>query len=330
MLSSFEILEIIVTSFVSIYLFDKIAKFFGKYDYPGKFKIHKKKVTKISGLGLIIIVINSIILFDFNYEIGNALQILILLVMVGFLDDLKELSASKKLILMIIPIVIYTQESGLVTTLGNYNYFEINLNSFSLIFTLCCILLLTNAYNYIDGMDGLLASISFISLFFFILFLPESEIKLIVPFMIFCLVFFIFNIGIIKNLPKVFIGDSGSIGVGFLFCFIIIHYSQNEPYIHQSVAIWPVAFVIYEFLTINIIRIKSRKNPLNKDLNFIFNKMLINNNLTQTLIYCNLINVFYCFVGYVIFLKKFYLTSLFLFILMFFIYFYFRLKLNKN
>ena len=330
MLNSFQVIEIVVISFFSIYLIDKIAKFFNTFDYPSKYKIHKNKVTKLSGLGLIIIVINSFILFNFSHEIGNALTVLILLVLVGFFDDLKELNASTKLILMIIPIIIYIQETGLVTTLGDYKYFKINLNSFSFVFSLCCILLLTNAYNYIDGMDGLLASISSISLFFFIIFLPLSEIKLIAPFIIFILIFLIFNTGIIKKFPKVFIGDSGSIGLGFLFCFIIIHYSQNELLIHESVAIWPVAFVVYEFLTINIIRIKNKKNPLNRDLDFIFNKLLKNNSLIKTLFYCNLINIFYCLIGYIIFLNKFYLTSLFLFFVMFLVYFYFRLKLNKN
>lgn len=329
MINLLEITEIILISFISIYTIDKIAKFFGAFDYPNKYKIHKKKVTKVSGLGLIILIFNSFILFNFENEVGSILSILILLVLVGFFDDLKDFSASTKLILMIIPIIVYIQDIGLVTTLGNYNSFEISLNSFSFIFSLCCILLLTNAYNYIDGMDGLLGSISSVSLIFFIIFLPESEMKLIIPFVIFLLVFLIFNLGIIKKLPKVFMGDSGSIGLGFLFCAIIIHYSQNKFFIHESVAIWPVAFVVYEFLTINIIRIKNKKNPLNKDLNFIFNKLIKKNSLSKTLVYCNFINFFYCSIGYIIYIKELYLASLFIFFLMFLMYFYFRLKLNK-
>ena len=328
MINLFEIIEIFLISFISIYTIDKVAKFFGTFDHPSKYKIHKKKITKLSGLGLIILIINSFILFNFENEIGSTLSILILLVLVGFFDDLRDLSALTKLILMIIPITIYIQEAGLVTTLGDYNTFQINLHSFSFIFSLCCILLLTNAYNYIDGMDGLLGSISAVSLFFYIIFLPESEVKLILPFIIFLLVFLIFNIGMIKKLPKVFMGDSGSIGLGFLFCIIIIHYSQNKFFIHESVAIWPVAFVVYEFLTINIIRIKNKKNPIDRDLNFIFNKFLKKNSLNKTLIYCNSINFFYCAIGYVIYINELYMASLFAFFLMFLVYFYFRLKLN--
>ena len=328
MINLFEIIEIVLISFISIYTIDKVAKFFGTFDHPSKYKIHKKKITKLSGLGLIILIINSFILFNFENEIGSTLSILILLVLVGFFDDLRDLSALTKLILMIIPITIYIQEAGLVTTLGDYNTFQINLHSFSFIFSLCCILLLTNAYNYIDGMDGLLGSISAVSLIFYIIFLPVSEMKLILPFIIFLLVFLIFNIGMIKKLPKVFMGDSGSIGLGFLFCIIIIHYSQNKFFIHESVAIWPVAFVVYEFLTINIIRIKNKKNPIDRDLNFIFNKFLKKNSLNKTLIYCNSINFFYCAIGYVIYINELYIASLFAFFLMFLVYFYFRLKLN--
>lgn len=330
MINLFEIIEIISISFISIYTMDRVAKFFETFDHPSKYKIHKIKVTKFSGLGLIVLIINSLLLFNFEYEIGNTLSILILLILIGFFDDLKDFSASTKLLLMMIPITIYIQEAGLVTTLGNYNTFEINLNSFSFIFSLCSILLLTNAYNYIDGMDGLLGSISSISLIFFIIFLPASEMKLILPFVIFLLVFLVFNIGKINKLPKVFMGDSGSIGLGFLFCIIIIHYSQNKLFIHESIAIWPVAFVVYEFLTINIIRIKNKRNPLNKDLNFIFNKLLKRNSHNKTLIYCNSINFFYCSIGYFFYIKELYIVSLIIFFLMFLVYFYFRLKLNKS
>ena len=43
MINLLEITEIILISFISIYTIDKIAKFFGAFDYPNKYKIHKKR-----------------------------------------------------------------------------------------------------------------------------------------------------------------------------------------------------------------------------------------------------------------------------------------------
>lgn len=330
MINIYITIELLIVSFLSIYILDKLAKSFKIIDRPNKYKIHKKKITKIAGVGLIFIILNSFIIYDYNYELGYSFTILIFLILVGFYDDLKQLNASSKIIMMIIPIVLYAQEVGLVMKLGEYNGLLVELKSFSFIFTLCSILLLTNAYNYIDGMDGLLGTITSVSLIFYYIFLPENEAFIVIPFIIFILTFLVFNLGIFKKLPSVFIGDSGSIGIGFLFSVIIIHYTQNEIYIHESVAIWPVAFVVYEFLTVNIIRIKNKKNPFRRDLGFIFNKMLTKYGKIRTLLYCNLINLFFCMIGYVTFVNEKFILSIFLFIVIFFIYFMFRLKQDKN
>ena len=163
MINIYIIIELLIVSFLSIYILDKLAKLFKIIDKPNKYKIHKKRVTKIAGVGLIFIILNSFIIYDYNYELGYSFTILILLILVGFYDDLKQLNASSKIIMMIIPIVLYAQEVGLVMKLGEYNGLLVELKSFSFIFTLCCILLLTNAYNYIDGMDGLLGTITSVS-----------------------------------------------------------------------------------------------------------------------------------------------------------------------
>ena len=121
-----------------------------------------------------------------------------------------------------------------------------------------------------------------------------------------------------------------SFGIGFLFCIIVIHYTQNLNYIHESVAIWPIAFVVYEFLTINIIRIKNKKNPFKRDLNFIFNKFLSRYTKLKTLILCNLINLFYCGLGYFFHVTKYYEFSISLFIIFYFIYLFLRFKQDED
>lgn len=329
-LNLFPIFEIIILSFISMLILERVGKKFKLFDYPKKNKIHDTKVTKIAGLGFIFLIINSFVLFDYSIQLNYSLNILILFVLVGFYDDVKGLGASSKILFMIVPTFLYVYENGLVTTLGEYKYFNLELKSLSFIFSLCCILLLTNAYNYIDGMDGLLGTLSIGSLTYFLLILPTSEFSFISPFLIFLTVYLFFNLKIFNILPKLFIGDSGSIGIGFLFCIIVIHYTQNLNFIHESTAIWGIAFVVYEFLTINILRIKKNKNPFNRDLNFIFNKFLEKYSKTKTLIYCNLINLLFCLLGYILHFKKQYEVSIFLFIVLYFVYLYFRIQQDKN
>jgi UDP-GlcNAc:undecaprenyl-phosphate GlcNAc-1-phosphate transferase len=217
-----------------------------------------------------------------------------------------------------------------VSTLGEYKNFSLELKSIGILYTACSILLLTNAFNYIDGMDGLLGTISLTSLLFFIIVLPDSEIYFIIPFLVFLSVFLIFNLRTFKYLPQVFMGDSGSMGIGFLFCIITIYYTQYFNYVHESIVIWPLAFVVYEFLAINIIRIKNKKNPLRRDLNFLFNIFLKKYSKVKTLVLCNLINLFFCLLGYYFHITKYYEISILLFIVFFFVYLILRLIQNKK
>jgi UDP-GlcNAc:undecaprenyl-phosphate GlcNAc-1-phosphate transferase len=114
MINIYIIIHLLIVSFLSIYILDKLAKSFKIIDKPNKHKIHKKRVTKIAGVGLIFIILNSFIIYDYNYELGYSFTILILLILVGLYDDLIQLNASSKIIMMIIPIVLYIQEVGLV------------------------------------------------------------------------------------------------------------------------------------------------------------------------------------------------------------------------
>ena len=59
---------------------------------------------------------------------------------------------------------------------------------------------------------------------------------------------------------------------GFFDIIIFNYLYQIQIFLHPSVIIWLVAFVVYEFLSINIIRI-AKKKFFKRDLNFIFNKL---------------------------------------------------------
>ena len=187
-------------------------------------------------------------------------------------------------------------------------------------------ILLINASNYMDGIDGLLAIITIFILIFFLLETNGNYIILFTSFIIFLLSFLLFNFGI---LPKQFLGDSGSLGLGFLISSFSIYFTQIETMIHPSIITWPLAFIVFEFLSINIIRIKNKKNIFKKDLNFIFNILLAKYNLKITLIICSLIQIFFSICGIILNYYEYYEFSLILFLIMFIIYLYMRIKIKK-
>ena len=134
-------------------------------------------MTKTSGFGIIFVIVYSFFIFDYSEQLNYSLNILIFFILIGFYDDIKNIEASSKIILMIIPTVLFINEAGMVTTLGQYKSFSLELKSLKVIFTFCCILLLTNAFNYIDGMDGLIGIISLTSLIFYVIMLPINELN---------------------------------------------------------------------------------------------------------------------------------------------------------
>ena len=122
-----------------------------------------------------------------------------------FIDDKYNLNIGGKLSLQIIPVIYLIILEGFnLSHIGDYNYFKLNLNSFSVPFTLLSVGFLINAFNYFDGLDGTLGfvSVSVLSILFFLTH-NDTHIFLIV-ILIPILIFLFFNFSIFR-LPKLFL-----------------------------------------------------------------------------------------------------------------------------
>ncbi len=312
-------------SVIFLYLSLKISKQFKFYDIPDGKKIHKEKIPNLGGLALIPYIFSMLYFFDYSQKISIILNLFLIVIIIGLIDDIKNINPQIKLLALFIPIYIFTKDVGNVNSLGIYAEYEFSLGSLSLIFTILCIMLLTNAYNYIDGLDGLLA-INVIITFFTLYFLINGQKTVFFPIIIFFIVYFFFNINLFKIFPKQFIGDSGSLGIGFLISSFLIIYTQFEIFLHPSVIIWSVAFIVYEFLAINIIRMRQGKNIFKRDLNFIFNVFHKKYSSTKSLIICSSIHLLFCSMSLLMDYFNSYLLSIILFVLFFFIFLIFRFK----
>jgi UDP-GlcNAc:undecaprenyl-phosphate/decaprenyl-phosphate GlcNAc-1-phosphate transferase len=313
--------------FSTLFLYSsfRFSKKFQFFDIPDGKKIHKQKTPNLGGMALIPFIFLIIYLFEYNQIILITLNLLCIVIIIGLIDDIENINPQIKLLALFIPIYIFTKDVGTIKSLGFYMKYEIFLGSLSFLFTVLCMLLLTNAYNYIDGLDGLLA-INVIITFLTLYFLINGQKNIFFPFIIFFIIYFLFNINFLKFFPKQFIGDSGSLGIGFLISAFLIIYTQKENYLHSSIIIWTVAFVVYEFLAINIIRIKKGKNIFKRDLNFIFNVLSKKYSSTKSLIICSSIHLTFCFTSILMNFLNSYLLSIILFITFFCIYIIFRFK----
>lgn len=318
-----------VIVFIVIFSFTKISYSYNLLDTPNKRKKHLKPTSYIGGLAISITLIISIVLFD---VIGDKLNLILsigfIMAIVGFIDDRFKLNIGGKLSLQIIPIFyLIVIENISLAQLGDYNQFQLKLNSFAVPFTLICVLLLINAFNYFDGMDGTLSlsSISTLTILYFLV--PSENIKLLIMTIILPIfIFLIFNFSLF-NLPKLFLGDSGSLLLGFIISFILIDIA-NQNLVHPILLAWSIAIFVYEFLAINLQRLKNKKNLFTPGLDhlhhIIFEKtksiFLTNFSISAT-------NIIFFIVGYLSFRFINPLTSLILFIIFFIIFILLRQKL---
>ena len=321
-----DILKILIffsCSLGTLYFVDKISIKFNFYDLPDKKKIHKKKTTKAAGLVMIPIVVLNLIFLDLNYQLFYFMIFLIAIVLLGFTDDLLNLSPLTKLLLLFVILSFFILEIVKIQSLGYLFNKNLDLYFFSIPFSILCYLFLINSFNYFDGLDGLLGSLSLISIIYFFYFTMGELSFFLISIIIFLIVFLFFNFGI---LPKQFMGDSGSLGLGFIVSFLATYSTQNEIFLTPSFVIWPLAFFVYEFISINLIRIKIKKNIFSRDLNFIFNIFAKKHGQIISVLMCVLIHIFYCLNG--IILEKLKLDELS--IILFCIYFIIYIKLRLN
>ncbi|MEE9441550.1 MAG: MraY family glycosyltransferase [candidate division Zixibacteria bacterium] len=203
----------------------------GLLDMPGQHKRHRFPTPNLGGLAIFVgfcaAVIYSNIQFHFlSEELSGILNYVVaggvLIFLIGIVDDISGLSAPVKLTGQVI--------AGLIVYLGGLKisilfiplYGAIELNGWALPVTLIWIVGVTNCINLIDGLDGLAAGVSAIAalaiLFIGIVFSLSSVMVFSIGIMGSCLAFLYFN-----HYPaKIFMGDSGSLFLGYLFAIISI------------------------------------------------------------------------------------------------------------
>tara|TARA_B100000787_G_C16140003_1_gene271493 strand:+ start:138 stop:962 length:825 start_codon:yes stop_codon:yes gene_type:complete len=273
----------------------------------------------------------AILLFDFSSEKLNLiLSIAFLIGIVGFVDDKYNLNVGGKLSLQVIPIIyLIIIENLNLNHVGNYDYFKLELNSFSIPFTLLAILFLINSFNYFDGLDGVLgfSTISTLGILFFLA--PNENIKLFLIIILIPILFFLcFNFSIFK-LPKLFLGDSGSLLLGFIIAFTLI-YLSIQKIIHPILLAFSISIFVYEFLSVNLIRLKNKKNIFKAGQDHLHHQLFkYTNSIFRTNLIISLANIILFISGYASFSLIGPLFSLILFIVIFIIFLILRNKYSN-
>ena len=322
----------LLLNFLVLFLCSKISYRFNLVDLPNERKIHTEATAYTGGIAISVILLLAIILFDnFSETVSLILSIAFLISIVGLIDDKYHLNTGGKLSLQIIPIFyLVFFENLALTQIGDYKYFSIELGAFAIPFTFLSLLFLINAFNYFDGMDGNLSitSITVIIILYFLV--PDKNSQFFLVMLLIPICFFLFfNFSILK-LPKLFLGDSGSLLLGFIISFTLIFFA-NQNFIHPILLAWSIAIFVYEFLSINLIRLKNNQDPFKAGKDHLHHILL---EKTKSVFITNFLmsisNIVLFIIGYLSFLFINALGSLVLFIFLFILFFFLRNMFSKK
>ncbi len=225
----------------------RFCRYKGLFDMPGGRKVHSNAIPRLGGILFLPVMIVGVALSLLTYSheseglyIIKASTIMLavgtfLIYIIGSIDDLIGMKANHKFIIQLIAALLMPL-CGLYIN-NFYGLFGLNELPlwFSYPFTVFVILLIVNAINLIDGIDGLASGLCICILAVYICLYLKMDRTLIysvggASLLGSLIAFFCFNVwGKANKGTKTFMGDSGSLFLGYTIAFLSIKYAMDNP-----------------------------------------------------------------------------------------------------
>ena len=267
----------------------RIAKAKGFVVRPNKRMSHTGEVPNIGGLNICFSFILTYLFFEFEQMNHNQFFMigLFAIMVIGFIDDILVLTPLAKLLgETLAGIALIGFADIRITHLhGIFGINEIGIIP-SYLISLFILIAIINAVNLIDGIDGLASGLGILYCLFFAIYfglVGEAGWSFIGIGMIGSLaVFFIYNV--FGNREKIFMGDSGSLLLGYLLTAFVFRFCEINALgsipaqFHMSaspaVAICVLTVPIFDTIRVSITRIKKGLSPFQPDKNHIHHLLL--------------------------------------------------------
>ena len=284
-----EFYVICLAFFLSVIFHIIVQYFFVKKKYFDDFNhrtSHKTVATRSGGISIfsslffisILYYFLKIELFDYSLFIPLGI-----LFTIGVYDDLYQADFKIKFLMQLIVSKILIDQGFVISSLyGFLGIYEIPW-VFSQLITAVGFIIIVNAFNFIDGIDGLAISETLKNLCFFLyILLPDDPLYNLGFILLFiCIPFYFFNF---KKKRKIFLGDAGSLflgGINIIFLFHIFNPDValgNLNNINKVSLLFTVLFYpLVDLIRVVIIRIKNKKSPFTADQNHIHHWLISKN-----------------------------------------------------
>ena len=231
-------------SLLATWILMKRLEFWGLVDKPGARRIHTSTTPRGGGIGFVVIMVLGFTIFEYiltkNFQ--NSIKILpifLLIATISFIDDLRAVSIGSRLLVHFIVAV-----TAIYLFLYPFPLFHHELPYYvDFILAVLGLVAFLNIYNFLDGIDGITA-VQSIHLAVTIIALCMIKIdvilnaNLIITIALITLAYSIAFIMFNWHPAKIFLGDVGSISIGFLLglCLLMISASGERLFAACSIA----------------------------------------------------------------------------------------------
>jgi UDP-GlcNAc:undecaprenyl-phosphate/decaprenyl-phosphate GlcNAc-1-phosphate transferase len=265
-------LQVFIAALVVSRITVSLSARMGLVDKPDARKRHEGAVPLAGGIAIFVTWLFGTFVLGIAPYTYSMLAIACAVFAVGVFDDYRHIRASARLLLGFgSGVLLATYGHIAITNVGNLlSMGDIPLLLLTVPLTALAAAGLSNAYNMIDGVDGLAAST--ITLPLLVLYLlalqvghpmTDALLLMLVPLGVFLL----FNLGPNNRvMPKMFLGDAGSVTLGFLVTASLVHFSQGDNALIRPVtALWLVTVPLMDMLATMLRRLKHGRKLMAAD-----------------------------------------------------------------
>ena len=268
--------ELVLTfSFSLIFLFlaRKVAKMTGLVDRPNFRKRHQGAIPLVGGISVFAASCFAFSISDIY--IPHSLLYLFCagcLVLVGMLDDRFDISIKFRAVIQAgVAFVMMIKAKLCLLSLGYImGAWELVVGPFGYVLTLFAVWAAINAFNMVDGIDGLLGGlscVSFLATGIILLTAGQPNLAMWCFIMIAAIMpYILLNLGVFGRRYKVFMGDAGSTLIGFTILWLLLSATQEPAHAMRPVtALWLIAIPLIDMVAIMYRRLSKGTSPFSAD-----------------------------------------------------------------
>ena len=271
----------LIVSFLATPLVRRLAFKIGAVDVPrDSRRMYDHPIPRLGGLAIFLGFLVSVLAYaEIDIEMQGILIGAVIIVVLGIADDIHSLPAKFKFVVQIIAALCAALHGVAIEVINNPNIFSDNeywvLGGWGIPISVIWIVAITNAVNFIDGLDGLadgISTIGALTMLILALILGEHEISLVCGALVgACVGFLPYNL----NPARIFMGDTGSTFLGFILACVSI----QGLFKYYAVISFLVPFIIlglpiFDTASAIIRRLLKGQSPMVADRSHIHHKLI--------------------------------------------------------